>query len=271
MIDPQVQKEIQRQLDQVELDNDVRILLAVESGSRAWGFPSPDSDYDVRFLYVNRPQWYLTIEPGRDVIELPIVDELDINGWNLKKAQQLLIKPNPVLHEWLESPIVYRSDRAFVTAMRELADQTLHHTPARYHYLKLGEKQWNRFIADKEEVSIKKYFYALRPALALRWLRSNPGRRVPMSVPELRPGCDLPPEVSDFLDELLERKRVTRELGNGPRIPLLDDFITGEFERARAPDEEPFQPPRRLMDGANKIFQTVLGFGNEHLEQQETR
>lgn len=262
MIDPTIQKEIQRQLDQVEQDFGVRILLAVESGSRAWGFPSPDSDYDVRFLYVHRPEWYLTIEPGRDVIELPIEDELDINGWDLKKALQLLIKRNPVLHEWLESPIIYRSDQAFLSQVRALADCTLHHTPARYHYLKLGEKQWNRFIADKNEVSIKKYFYALRPALALRWLRSNPDQRVPMSVPELRPGCDLPDEVSDFLDELLERKRVTRELGKGPRIALLDDFITGEFDLARGPDQEAFVPPQGLTDGANKIFRSVLGFGD---------
>ncbi len=267
MIDPAIHKEIQRQLDQIERDHDVRILLAVESGSRAWGFPSPDSDYDVRFLYVHRPEWYLTLEPGRDVIELPIEDELDINGWDLKKALQLLIKPNPVLHEWLASPIVYRSDSDVVAQLQALADCTLHHTPARYHYLKLGEKQWNRFIAGKDEVSIKKYFYALRPALALRWLRSNPGQRVPMSVPEIRPGCDLPGEVSDFLDELLERKRVTRELGNGPRIALLDEFITSEFDLAQGPDQNAFVPPKGLTDGADKIFRSVLGFGNEVLVQ----
>ncbi|WP_282608768.1 nucleotidyltransferase domain-containing protein [Pelagibius sp. Alg239-R121] len=267
MIDPTIQNEIQRQLDQVELNYHVQILLAVESGSRAWGFPSPDSDYDVRFLYVHRPEWYLTIEPGRDVIELPIEDELDINGWDLKKALQLLIKPNPVLHEWLGSPIIYRSDQAFVSAMRSLADRTLHHTPARYHYLKLGEKQWNRFIAGKDDVSIKKYFYALRPALALRWLRHNPDQRVPMSVPELRPGCGLPGEVSNFLDDLLERKRITRELGNGLRIPLLDDFITEEFDLARAPGQELFSPPQRLIDDANKIFQSFLGFEKEVPDQ----
>ncbi|MEM6906851.1 MAG: nucleotidyltransferase domain-containing protein, partial [Pseudomonadota bacterium] len=97
--------EIMAKLTGIERDFGVRILFAIESGSRAWGFPSPDSDYDVRFVYVHPTDWYLSLTPGRDVIELPIRDDLDIGGWDLRKALNLLLKPNPVMLEWLSSPI----------------------------------------------------------------------------------------------------------------------------------------------------------------------
>jgi predicted nucleotidyltransferase len=105
-----VKQEIIKCLDQIERDEDVRIFYACESGSRAWGFESTDSDWDVRFIYVHPRDWYLTIdiEEKRDVIERPINDELDISGWDLRKALKLLRKSNPPLLEWLSSPIVYK-------------------------------------------------------------------------------------------------------------------------------------------------------------------
>jgi predicted nucleotidyltransferase len=106
----------------VEAEHGVHILYACESGSRGWGFASPDSDYDVRFVYVHRLDWYLTVDPGRDVIEKPISGELDVSGWDLRKALKLLHGSNPVLHEWLRSPIVYRQDETWAPRLRALAD-----------------------------------------------------------------------------------------------------------------------------------------------------
>lgn len=80
----------------------MRFLIAVESGSRAWGFPSPDSDYDIRFIHIHPRDWYLSLQPGRDVIERPIIDNIDLNGWDLRKALGLLLKSNAVVSEWLE-------------------------------------------------------------------------------------------------------------------------------------------------------------------------
>jgi len=130
-IDEDVRVEVDRRLQAIESDNGVRILFAIESGSRAWGFPSPDSDYDVRFVYLHEPTWYLAIERRRDVIELPIEGDYDIGGWDLKKALHLLIKPNPVLLEWMASPIVYRHDGWSLTALGGLAAEVRHRTPAR--------------------------------------------------------------------------------------------------------------------------------------------
>ena len=217
-IAPEILAEIQARLDAIEAAEGVRILFAVESGSRAWGFPSPDSDYDVRFVYVRPRDWYLSIHPGRDVIETPIEGLFDVNGWDLKKALGLLIKPNPVLLEWLDSPIYYRRDDTAVTALKALADRTLHQVPATYHYRHLAESQWRRHIDRRDRVPLKKYFYVLRPVLALRWLRLNPNRRPPMNIQELRAGVGLPADVEAFVDDLLARKLVTKELGDGPRV-----------------------------------------------------
>ena len=253
-----VRTTITEKLDAIERDHDVRLLFAIESGSRAWGFPSPDSDYDVRFVYLRRPEWYLSIQPRRDVIELPIEDDLDINGWDLKKALGLLIKPNPVLLEWLRSPIVYRADGEAMVKLADLAERTAHLRPSAYHYLHLCRSQYARFIAGKEAVKLKKYFYVLRPALALMWLRRYPSRPLPMNLAELRAGLDLPSDLSDFLDELLARKAKTRELGEGPRLPALDRLIEAEIAETEAALLELAPPAPDLETAADALFRDLL-------------
>lgn len=128
-IDPAIRVEIQQRIAAIESEHGVRVLFACESGSRGWGFASPDSDYDVRFVYVHPLPWYLQVSPQRDVIELPISDVLDINGWELRKALGLLKKGNATLVEWLDSPVVYRADGPFLDAIRAAARQT--HRPER--------------------------------------------------------------------------------------------------------------------------------------------
>lgn len=102
---------INEELDKIERKEGVRILHAVESGSRAWGFASPDSDYDVRFVYVRPKEDYLRLDEPKDVIEWQLDEVLDINGWDLKKALRQFAKGNVTLFEWSESPIVYRTTR----------------------------------------------------------------------------------------------------------------------------------------------------------------
>src|SRR5262245_5799767 len=154
------------------------VLLAVESGSRAWGFPSPDSDYDCRFIYVRRRDAYLALFQPRDVIELPPDPVFDVNGWDLAKALRLLLKGNAVVIEWLTSPFVYAGDAGFRDQALALARQVARPAAIAWHYLHLGERQRRTYFADARAVPIKKLFYALRPAVALRWLRLNPGAAV---------------------------------------------------------------------------------------------
>ena len=246
------------QLEDIERRENVRILFAIESGSRAWGFASPDSDYDVRFVYVHDPDWYLSIDPRRDVIEIPIENDLDINGWDLKKALQLLIKSNPVMLEWLRSPVVYRADEASMKAIAALAERCEHMRPSTHHYLRLAESQFRRHVKAKRTVALKKYFYSLRPALALMWMRVHPDIPVPMDLPTLRAGVALPNDVIGSVDDLLIRKAVSKELGKGPRVKALDEFIEQEVEFAQSRIGDLPRIDKVLFDDANALFREIV-------------
>ncbi|HYD12197.1 MAG TPA: nucleotidyltransferase domain-containing protein [Allosphingosinicella sp.] len=231
------------------------VLLAIESGSRAWGFPSPDSDYDCRFLFVRREDDYLTPWPKRDVIETPLEGDLDVNGWELGKALKLLLKGNAVVIEWLMSPIVYRGDPAFRTDMRALARD---HADARCiarHYLHLGERQRSTYFADGKAVKLKKIFYALRPAAALRWLRLHPDAAIaPMHFPTLMAECDPPADLAALVDELIARKAVTRELGETPLPAAVERFIDTEFTIAAAMPRERTTLSGAAREAAEALF-----------------
>ncbi len=227
-----VQTEIESRLAKIETEENVRILMAVESGSRAWGFPSPDSDYDVRFIYVRTRDWYLSLRPGRDVIEQPILDEIDLNGWDIRKGLGLLMKSNAVVSEWIESPIRYRQDHPVVDALGTLADQVFDGRALAHHYANLGRNNAQRWIEVEGDVPVKKYFYSLRPALAIRFLRNRPGQRPPMNLQALIDASDLTDSLVADIDELVEAKKTTNEKSNGARKPLVDTLINNELGRA---------------------------------------
>jgi predicted nucleotidyltransferase len=233
-MNPATVAEIDARLDAIRREQRVAIPLAIESGSRAWGFPSPDSDYDCRFIFVRRADDYLSLFPQRDVIETPLEGELDVNGWDLAKALKLLLKGNAVVIEWLTSPILYSADRWFRDEMQALAGRLADRQLVARHYLHLGERQRRSYFADSKQVPLKKVFYALRPAAALRWLRHHPERAVaPMHFPTLLAECAAPNDVRDMVGNLIARKAVTHELGSGELPPAIAAFIDSEFLLAR--------------------------------------
>lgn len=247
-----VRQEIESRLDTVEAGDGVRLLMAVESGSRAWGFPSPDSDFDVRFLYVRPRDWYLSLVPGRDVIEQPIVDEIDLNGWDVRKALGLLLKSNAVVSEWMESPIRYRPNDPFVTKLAALADDLLNPRAIAHHYARSGKLAAERWLDGDGDVPVKKYFYALRPALAIRAARLNPSVRPPMNLQALVGASDLPSALAEQIDMLVDAKARTNERANGTRLPEIDALIRDEIGRA---GELPVRKLRdRFVDRANELF-----------------
>lgn len=248
--------EIERRLARIEADEGVRYLFAVESGSRAWGFPSPDSDYDVRFVYVRPRDWYLQLEPGRDVIERPIVDEIDLNGWDLGKFLKLLLRSNAVTGEWMSSPIRYRQDDPVVSKMADLAQSIFNPRRVAHHYANLGRTAAERWLEGDDPAPVKRYFYALRPALAIRSLRCDPSCPPPMNLQELVAASDLPDLLVRIIEELVEAKRRTRERGNAKRYPELDALIADELAR---PDELPVRPADAgATDAANALFLDLL-------------
>ena len=232
--DPTVVAAIDARLAAVAQEHHATVLLAVESGSRAWGFPSPDSDYDCRFIYVRRSEDYLALWPQRDVIEFPMEDVLDVNGWDLGKALRLMLKGNAVVIEWLTSPYAYAGDARFRDEGLVLAQAAARPAAVARHYLHLGERQRRTYFADDRPIELKKIFYALRPAVALRWLRLRPGAAVPpMHFPTLVADSELPQDVVAIVGDLLARKAATRELGSGPLPAPVAALIDAEFATAR--------------------------------------
>lgn len=221
--------EIARKLDEIEAAEHVRILYAAESGSRAWGFASKDSDYDVRFIYVRRQSDYLRLNPMRDVIEWQLDEVLDINGWDVSKALRLLHASNPTLFEWCQSPIVYRRLPAW-EPIAQITSDCFNARTALAHYLHMAENQ-NKIYLQGDEVKCKKYFYTLRPVLACKWVLQE-GTPPPVEFQRLA-DSQLPPELQPAVDELLRRKR-DHELETSARIEPLNRYLDGEIASIRA-------------------------------------
>lgn len=252
-LDPAVVTLIDERLDAVQVEHRVRIGWAVESGSRAWGFPSPDSDYDCRFIYLHDARAYLTPWPPRDVVETPLDAVLDVNGWDLRKALDLMVRGNATVLEWLRSPIVYRGDPAFRQRLLDLADRTLEPELVARHYLHLGRRQWEQLDAEAPDtpVRLKGMLYALRPAAVLAWLQAHPDRGVPpMRLQDLLAGTGPATDLVEAVDALLARKAAGRELGRGPMPTAIRGFVLGQLDRT---DLEGSGARRLSLDAARDL------------------
>lgn len=222
--------EILKRLAAAENEHGVRVLYACESGSRAWGFASPDSDFDVRFIYAREADWYLAfdVERRRDVIEYQILDDIDCGGWDIRKALHLFTRTNGALLEWLNSPIKYLERGSTAQALRELAPRCVNATALCYHYSHMARGNAREYLF-KDKVRLKKYFYVLRPLLAIRHIEQGLG------IPPVR-FQDLvesvaPAEIRVAIANLLELKAQTSELGLGDPVPEIGAFIEAELGR----------------------------------------
>jgi len=218
---------IKNHILKIEQEHDVKIIFAAESGSRVWGFESEESDYDVRFIYAHKRNWYLNILPKRDVIEYPIVDEFDYSGWDLRKTLFLLSKSNPTVFEWLHSPIVYRKDEFSFRVLEKL--QTAYFSPiaSLCYYLHTAQNHFKHHL-QKEEVRIKKYFYALRPLLACFWIEKY-NAPPPMRFQEMFSLIE-DNALLDAIHHLLNRKISGDELGTEPKIEKINDYLLQSFQ-----------------------------------------
>ena len=231
------------QLQAIEQAHNVTVLFACESGSRGWGFASPDSDYDVRFVYVPRLPWYLRSRAGRDVIELPVNAELDVSGWELRKTLQLMLASNPVLLEWLRSPVVYRSNADWVARLHVLALQSFSPVRGYHHYLSMARKTMKSHLRpDSEVVKYKKYFYALRPLLAARWIREF-GTVPPMRFAELASAMLQDADLLEELNALLAVKMRAGEAATSAPWPRIQAFLQAELAQA-----EQYAPQASALD-----------------------
>ena len=246
--------EINEKLDAIERVEGVRILHAVESGSRAWGFASPDSDYDVRFVYARRKEDYLRLDEPRDVIEWQLDEVLDINGWDLKKALRQFAKGNATLFEWSGSPIVYRTTEDW-TKIREVSMQYFSEKAAVYHYYGTANSTLRGYLLG-DTVRYKKYFYALRPLLAAQYIEKF-HTAPPVLFDDLLE-MDLPDVLRQAIDELLEVKKRATEGEENPQMPVIREFIESETARQKEIADNLDDDHNRDWTVLNSIFSEVI-------------
>lgn len=245
---------IQEKLREIEQREECRILLAVESGSRAWGFASPDSDYDVRFIYVRPEKAYLRLDRTRDVIEVPINDELDINGWDIDKTLRLLHKSNPTVFEWFSSPIIYQSS-AFADQFRPIMQKYFSSKAGLWHYLHMAEGNYRDYLRG-EMVRAKKYFYVLRPILACKWILEK-GTPPPMLFTDLVKS-ELPDDLSETVYQLLNLKMNSPEIKEIPRIDQLNRYLDAGIVSVKEQIEKLPDTPVQDWNELNELFFSVL-------------
>ncbi len=228
-------------LAKIEQEKGINIIYAVESGSRAWGFASPDSDYDIRFIYHYPSREYLRLDQPQDTIER-MEDDLDLAGWDIFKALRLLRKSNPPLMEWLFSPIVYLEAIPYIENLREAARHNYSSSAVFYHYSRMAFRNYRQYIANKiaegiTEVPLKKYLYVVRPITALLYLEQHQALP-PTNFLETLREVELSSNTRKAILELVGRKIAGHELGMDKPIPILNTFAEAHLNKWMQHDPE---------------------------------
>ncbi|NRY59252.1 nucleotidyltransferase domain-containing protein [Clostridium beijerinckii] len=221
-------KVIQAQLRDIEEKNNVKILYAIESGSRGWGFESKDSDFDVRFIYIHPVEWYLSVFEGPDIIEIPVDEVLDVNGWDLRKALKLMYRSNASLLEWLSSPITYRQNQELVKELRQVAEKYFSPISVTYHYINIAKKSFDG-LEGLNNVNIKKLFYVIRPILSCMWIE-NFNTIPPMNLQAMMKEVKMDDKVKTIIEELVTIKADRIESDTIKQPTELMEFLRDKLE-----------------------------------------
>lgn len=222
-----IQEQIQTKLDQIEIEHRVRIPLAVESGSRAWGFASPDSDYDCRFIYVRPKDAYLSVFPQKDTIDYSPDAIFDLSGWDVRKAILHLVKSNAVMLEWLRSDVIYRKNDPFAAELWSLGQSFFHPVAVTWHYLSMAANKC-REIKAGDSASIKTYLYVLRPLACARFIRQH--QEIPfMEYARNLHEISVPKEILNEVEQLLTQKQQAKEADLLPKQELLLRYFDQEM------------------------------------------
>jgi predicted nucleotidyltransferase len=223
-----MEKKIEYTLKKIESDYGVKALYACETGSRAWGFPSPDSDYDVRIIYMHEPDWYLSLSERKDTIEMMLEGgELDITGWDLRKSLRLLWKSNGAMLERIQSPIIYTERDGYSASMRAAAEQCFSPIAAMFHYLGMAKNSFAE-VESKPEVKLKKLFYSLRATLACKWILEK-GTTPPIVFTKMVDELSFDHSLKERIKGLIKLKSGVNESYVHPVELELNAFILSEL------------------------------------------
>lgn len=205
-----------------------KCLFAVESGSRAWGFESSNSDYDVRFVYWMPIDWYLSIETRRDVIEEMGDDDLDFAGWDLRKALLLAKKSNPSLHDWLATHESYFEHSVLFPEFKQLCLDFFDPQACFLHFRSMATGNFADF-RGAETLPFKKYFYVMRSLLCARYIFDHQ-KPAPSRFGDLLDEYYPSGSIREEVERMLEIKRSGIELAPMARNAVLHPEIERLFE-----------------------------------------
>lgn len=256
-----MEQQIQQKLAQISRQSDLRFLLAVESGSRAWGFPSPDSDYDVRVIFIRPINDYLSIKTAKETFEYIENEWFDVGGWDLRKALNLLWKSNAVLLEWLNSPIVYQQSTQFVERIRPLLNEYFQPASVIHHYRGIARNNLTQ-LDLRNEIKLKKWFYVLRPLLAVQWIVQQNGIP-PIELIKLQQL--LPQTLQNEIDELVQLKATQSENYKhklSSNLIHLTEQLWHSVEHLQISSEN--KP--LAVQPLDELFIDILKFGKEYAE-----
>lgn len=248
---------ITKYLEQIQQEKEIEILLACETGSRAWGFPSPDSDYDVRFIYRHKTEWYLSINEQKDTIELMFENnEIDLSGWDLKKSLQLLWKSNPPLLERIQSPIIYMANEEFLSGINDLSKTYYSKISTIHHYLNMAKKMFDE-VKGSEKVKLKKLFYALRTAVACQWILEK-DEIPPIVFQTMLEELSIDSEIKHRTYELIALKATKEESYLHEEEKKINGCIENIIQRAEY-EVNALPAGKGEMEGLNQFFRKCCG------------
>lgn len=252
----EIRNKILQSLEDVELTRQVRIPIAIESGSRAWGFASPDSDYDCRFIYIKQPDAYLSVFEAKDTIDFTPDAIYDINGWDLRKVISHLVKSNAVMLEWLSSGVIYRMNQQVHRELWQLGKLFFNPVSVSWHYLSSAKNKLAEITAG-EESSLKKTCYVLRPLAAIRYIQAF--HRAPHM--EYRKNLDaitLAPELRNEIHLLLEQKEKALESGRIQTNARLLEYFHSEVAEIEASLSGAKHEKCKEYHTADEVFRRVI-------------
>lgn len=251
-----MKEKIKKYLSDLEKEKGIDILLACETGSRAWGFPSPDSDFDVRIIYKHQKDWYLSLTEEKDTIEYFLENnEIDISGWDLRKSLRLLWKSNPPLLERIQSPIIYKVDKDFLTGINSVAQKTYSRIATIHHYLSMAKKAFEE-VVNSEEYKLKKFFYALRASVACLWILEKE-EIPPIEFGKMLNGLDLPANLKARIGELIEIKSSISETYLHKGENELIEFMKTCIERTDS-ESQNLPSSKGQISELNEFFRQIL-------------
>ena len=253
----EISNQIKIKLSEIERKENIQILYACESGSRAWGFASPDSDYDVRFVYSRPVEFYLKLENQKDTLECELNEVYDISGWDVKKFLLQLNKSNPSIFEWAASPIVYKTTKEW-NEIAQVMNNHFSKLKSLHHYNSITKNNLKRFFAEKTEVRYKPYLYNLRQCLACQWIMKK-NIQPPIEFDVLQAAC-LPEELKESAGILVERKKSIGEKETGLRIREIDLYIDSVVSEVEEYLEKNAEKKPSEYDELNRLFLKVTGY-----------